>query len=163
MIMMNRAKVTAEPGKQTIVVERMFDAPRDKVFTAMTQKDKLERWWIGPGYTNRVEHLDIRDGGSWRFVQTSSNGDEFSFHGSFHMVSPEMTIQTFEFDGLGERGHVSLQKTELIDVSDSKTKLIATSTFMSVEDRDGMISSGMEEGMQQTYAMLDEVLKDMNL
>jgi hypothetical protein len=78
------------------------------------------------------------------------------------MVSPEMTIQTFEFDGLGERGHVCLQKSELIDVSSGITKLIATSTFMSLEDRDGMIQSGMEEGMQQTYAMLDEVLKDMN-
>jgi uncharacterized protein YndB with AHSA1/START domain len=162
MIMMNRANVTAEPGKQNIVVERMFDAPRDKVFAAMTQKDKLERWWIGPGYTNRVEHLDVRDGGSWQFIQTSANGDEFSFHGSFHLVSPEMTIQTFEFDGLGEAGHVALQKLELVEVGDGRTKLLATSTFMSIEDRDGMISSGMEEGMQQTYDMLDEVLKNMN-
>jgi uncharacterized protein YndB with AHSA1/START domain len=158
---MNRAKVTAEPGQPTMVIERMFDAPRDKVFAAMTQKDKLERWWIGPGYTNRVEHLDVRDGGSWRFVQTSPDGAEFSFHGSFHMVSPEMTVQTFEFDGLAERGHVALQKIELIEVGNGKTKLVSTGTCLSVEDRDGMISSGMEEGMQQTYAMLDEVLKLM--
>ncbi len=156
--MKNRAKVTAEPGKQTIIVERMFDAPRDKVFNAMTQKDKLERWWIGPGLKNQVVHLDVRDGGSWQFIQTNEAGDEFSFHGSYHMVSPEMTIQTFEFDGLGERGHVSLQKMELIEDGD-RTKLLSTSTFLSVEDRDGMVASGMEEGMQQTYAMLDEVLK----
>lgn len=159
---MNRAKVTVEPGTQNIVVERMFDAPRRKVFAAMTQKDKLERWWTGPGYTNRVTHLDVRDGGSWRFVQSDGRGGEFGFHGSFHMVSPEMTIQTFEFEGLGERGHVSLQKTELIETEEGKTKLIATSTFMSVEDRDGMVSSGMEEGMQQTYDMLDRILKEMD-
>jgi uncharacterized protein YndB with AHSA1/START domain len=158
---MNRATVTAEPGKQTIIIERMFDAPRYKVFAAMTQKDKLEKWWIGPGYSNRVEHLDVRDGGSWKFVQTNERGDEFSFHGSYHMVSPEMTIQTFEFDGLGEQGHVSLQKMELVETSDGKTRLLATSTFMSVDDRDGMIQSGMETGMQQTYNKLDEILKEM--
>lgn len=157
---MYKAKVTAEPGTQNIVVERLFAAPRNKVFAAMTEKNKLERWWTGPGYTNRVEHLDVRDGGSWRFVQLGPNGEQFGFHGSFHMVSPEMTIQTFEFEGLGERGHVSLQKTELIEIEPGVTKLIATSTFLSVADRDGMLQSNMEEGMQQTYNALDEVLKD---
>jgi uncharacterized protein YndB with AHSA1/START domain len=161
MITMNRAKITAEPGKQIMTVERIFDAPRDKVFAAMTQKDEVERWWTGPGYTNRIVHFDARDGGSWHFIQTNSNGDEFSFHGSYHMVSPEMTIQTFEFDGLGERGHVSLERMELMDAGNGKTKLLVTSTFLSSEDRDGMIQSGMEEGMQQTYAALDEVLEEM--
>lgn len=159
---MNKAKVTAEPGTPFIHIERMFNASRDKVFAAMTQKDKLERWWTGPGYTNRVVHLDVRDGGSWHFVQSNEKGDEFSFHGSYHMVSPEMTIQTFEFDGLGERGHVSMEKMELIDAGNGTTKLRVTSTFLSVEDRDGMLHSGMEEGMQTTYDRLDEVLKTMN-
>jgi len=158
---MNQAQVTAEPGGQNIIVERVFNAPRDKVFAAMTQKDKLERWWTGPGYTNRVEHLDARDGGSWKFVQSGPNGAEFSFHGSFHLVSPEMTIQTFEFDGLGEPGHVSLQKSELFDLGDGRTKLVATSTFMSAADRDGMLHSNMEEGMQMTYVALDQVLESM--
>jgi uncharacterized protein YndB with AHSA1/START domain len=158
---MNKAAVTAEPGKQTIIIERIFDAPRDKVFAAMTKKDKLEQWWVGPGYTNRVEYLEVRDGGSWKFVQTNEKGDEFSFHGSYHMVSPELTIQTFEYDGLGERGHVSLEKIELTETNDDKTKMLTTSTFISVADRDGMIQSGMEEGMQQTYAKLDEILKEM--
>lgn len=157
---MNRAKVTAETGTSIILIERMFNASRDKVFAAMTQKDKLERWWTGPGYTNRIVHLDVRDGGSWHFVQTNENGDEFSFHGSYHMVSPEMTIQTFEFDGLGERGHVSMEKLELTDAGNGTTKLQVTSTFLSVADRDGMLHSGMEEGMQQTYDRLEEVLKE---
>ena len=77
------------------------------------------------------------------------------------MVSPEMTVQTFEFDGLAERGHVSLQEIEVVEVGYGMTKLVSTGTCLSVEDRDGMISGGMEEGMQQTYAMLDEVLKLM--
>ncbi|MNQ78969.1 hypothetical protein D3C85_938950 [compost metagenome] len=157
---MNRAKVTAETGSSIILIERMFNASRDKVFAAMTQKDKLERWWTGPGHTNRIVHLDVRDGGSWHFIQTSENGHEFSFHGSYHMVSPEMTIQTFEFDGLGERGHVAMEKLELTDAGNGTTKLQVTSTFFSVADRDGMLHSGMEEGMQQTYDRLEEVLKE---
>lgn len=159
--MSNKATVTAEPNTQSIIIEREFDAPRDKVFAAMTEKDKIERWWTGPGYKNRVDEFDPRDGGSWKFVQFNDQGDEFPFHGTFHLVSPELTIQTFEFDGLGEKGHVSLDKSELIDLGDGRTKLIATSTFMSVADRDGMIASGMEDGMQQTYDALDAVLADM--
>jgi uncharacterized protein YndB with AHSA1/START domain len=159
--MSNKAIVTAEPDVQTVKIERMFDAPRDKVFAAMTQKDKLEKWWVGPGYTNRVEQLDARDGGSWKFVQRDKEGHEFSFHGSYHKVSPELIIQTFEFDGLDEPGHVALDKMELIETDDGKTKMVTVSTFMSVADRDGMIQSGMEEGMQQTYSKLDEVLAEM--
>ena len=115
----------------------------------MTQKDKIEQWWIGPGYDVYVEHLDVRDGGLWKFVQRNKEGHEFSFHGIFHHVSPECIIQTTEFDGLPESGHVGLEK------------MVSTGTFMSVADRDGMMQSGMEEGMQQTYAKLDEVLQEM--
>jgi uncharacterized protein YndB with AHSA1/START domain len=157
MIMMNRAKITVEPNQLSFKVERTFNAPRDKVFLAMTEKDKLERWWVGPGYTTRVEHLDAREGGLWRFIQTG-DGWEHGFHGYFHMVSPEMIIQTFEYDGLDERGHVTLQKIELMDIGDGKTKLISTSVFLSAEDRDGMIHSGMEEGLQYSYSKLDEIL-----
>jgi uncharacterized protein YndB with AHSA1/START domain len=78
------------------------------------------------------------------------------------VLSPELSIQTFEFDGLGEPGHVSLDKSELIDLGDGRTKLVTTSTFMNVADRDGMIQSGMEEGLQQTYQALDKVLEEAN-
>src|SRR5258708_39729064 len=158
---MNKATVTAKSGEQNIIIERVFDAPRDKVFAAMTQKDKVEQWWIGPGYDVRVERLDVRDGGSWKFVQRNKEGHEFSFHGVFHHVSPECIIQTTEFDGMPEPGHVGIEKMELFDLGDGKTKLVSTGTFMSVADRDGMLQSGMEEGMQQTYARLDEVLQEM--
>lgn len=158
---MNRATVTATPGGQNIVIERIFNAPRDRVFAAMTQKDKVERWWIGPGYDVRVEQLDARNGGTWKYVQSSKEGHEFSFHGVYHYVSPELIIQTTEFDGLSEAGHVGLEKLELIDLGNGTTKMVSTGTFMSVADRDGMLQSGMEEGMQQTYAKLDEVLQEM--
>ncbi|MBA2284961.1 MAG: SRPBCC family protein [Ktedonobacteraceae bacterium] len=159
---MNKATVTARPGEQNIIIERVFDAPRDKVFAAMTQKDKVEQWWIGPGYDVRVESLDVRAGGSWKFVQSNKEGQEFSFHGVFHYISPECIIQTTEFDGMPEPGHVGLEKMELFDLGNGKTKLVSTGTFMSLADRDGMLQSGMEEGVQQTYARLEEVLQGMH-
>jgi len=158
---MKKAIVTAKPGEQTILIERVFDAPCHKVFAAMTQKQLVERWWIGPGYKVRVECLDARDGGSWKFVQTSEDGQEFVFHGVFHHVSPTCIIQTTEFDGLPEPGHVGLEKVDLLDLGNGTTKLVSFGTFMSVADRDGMVQSGMEAGMQQTFSKLDEVLQEM--
>ena len=155
---MGKAKVTANPGESVVYIERVFDAPRDKVFAAMTQKEKVEKWWVGPGYDVTVEELDAREGGRWRYVQTK--GDEkIAFFGVFHEVSPERTIQTFEFDGMPERGHVSMDKAELIEEG-GKTKLFITSTYFSVADRDGMLQSGMEEGMNNTYDKLEELLKN---
>ena len=156
---MGKAIVVAKPGESTIHIERTFDAPKDKVFAAMTQKDKLEKWWIGPGYDVKIAELDVRDGGKWRIVQ-SKDGQEFGFFGTYHEVSPERIIQTFEFTGLPERGHVSMEKMEMTE-EDGKTTIHVTSTFFSVEDRDGMIQSGMEGGMNNSYDALDEVLQNM--
>jgi uncharacterized protein YndB with AHSA1/START domain len=158
---MNTAIVTAKPGEQTLLIEREFDAPRDKVFKALTQKDLVEKWWVGPGYEVTIEELDARNGGSWKFVQTNKAGQEFSFHGVYHLVSPELIIQTTEFDGMPEPGHVGMERVELQDISKGRTKLVSIGSFATVEDRDGLIASGMEEGMQNTYNKLDEVLRDM--
>jgi uncharacterized protein YndB with AHSA1/START domain len=158
---MNNATVTAGPGEQQLTIEREFDAPRSKVFTTMTRKDLVEQWWIGPGYDVRIEALDAHDGGAWHYVQIDKSGQEFSFHGVFHKVSPELIIQTTEFDGLPEPGHVGIERVELRELSGGRTKMVSTGVFMSVADRDALIQSGMEAGMQATYRKLDEVLRDM--
>jgi uncharacterized protein YndB with AHSA1/START domain len=155
---MNKAIVTAKPGEPFVLIERDFNAPRDKVFKAFTTKELVEKWWVGPGYDVTVEKFDPQEGGSWKFVQRNDKGEEYPFHGSFHRVSPELTIQTFEFDGMPEPGHVSLDKMILTE-QDGKTHMRIESTFMSVADRDGMIASGMEAGMQNTYNQLDKVLE----
>jgi uncharacterized protein YndB with AHSA1/START domain len=160
--MSKKAKVTANAGESVIHVEREFDAPRDKVFKAMTTRELVEKWWLGPGYSVRVEEFDMRDGGQWTFVQTDKDGNEFAFYGTIHeATAPERIIQTFEFSGLPERGHVSMEKMELTDLGNGKTRMNVTSTFFSVEDRDGMVQSGMEDGMQQTYDALDRVLAEL--
>jgi uncharacterized protein YndB with AHSA1/START domain len=160
---MNKATVTAKPGESIIHIERIFDAPREKFFRVVTDKDLIPKWWVGPGYDVQADEMDVREGGRWKFVQTMQDGTKFVFFGSYHEITaPERVVQTFEFSGLPERGHVILEKMELEEVEGNKTKLKVTQSFFSVEDRDGMLQSGMEEGMQNTYNTLDKILAEVD-
>jgi uncharacterized protein YndB with AHSA1/START domain len=157
--MSNKATVTATPGESTIHIERIFDAPREKFYKVITNKELIPKWWVGPGYDVRCEEMEVREGGKWRHVQKMDDGAEFAFFGVYHEIAPnERIIQSFEFSGLPERGHVILEKMELEDVEGGKTKLKVTQSFFSVQDRDGMLASGMEVGLQKTYDTLEELL-----
>jgi uncharacterized protein YndB with AHSA1/START domain len=158
----NDTRITAEPGKQEIIIEREFAAPRELVFEAFTDP-LLYVQWLGPrDLTMRLETFEPRDGGSWRYIQKDANGNEYAFHGVIHDVTaPERIISTFEFEGLPEKGHVILEMTRLEELSGNRTKLTSQSVFLSVADRDGMLQSGMEVGVIDSYDRLDELLKKM--
>ncbi len=154
------AKITAEPGKQELIITREFDAPRALVFRTFTDPD-LYVQWIGPrGLTTTLETFEPRNGGSWRYVQTDQNGNTFAFHGVHHEVlPPERMIGTFEFEGLPETGHVLLQVARFEELPSDRTRLTSQSVFLSVEDRDGMLQTGMQEGINESYERLDELLE----
>lgn len=157
--MSGRTKVEAAPNSHSITITREFDAPRDLVFNAMVDPALIAQWWGPRGYENKIEALEPKSGGNWRFIQTNPDGMEFPFHGVFHDVSrPERIIQTFEFEGLPEPGHVSLQSMQLDALPEDRTKMTSRVVFLTVEDRDGMIQSGMEGGMSEGFERLDEVL-----
>jgi uncharacterized protein YndB with AHSA1/START domain len=158
----NKAKIISEPGKQELFIEREFDAPRDLVFKAFVDPE-LYVQWIGPrGLTTTLETFEPRNGGSWRFIQKDQEGNEFAFHGVNHEVlAPERIIDTFEFEGLPESGHVILETARFEELSGNRTKFTSQSVFQSVEDRDGMLQSGMEEGVNESYERLDELLEKM--
>ncbi len=100
--------------------------------------------------------MDVKPGGIWRFVQHDQDGNEFAFKGVCHEVTPsERLVQTFEFEGMP--GHVALDTLILEDVS-GKTKMTSTSVFQSVEDRDGMLESGMQEGATESLDRLERLL-----
>ncbi|MGZ9166833.1 MAG: SRPBCC family protein [Anaerolineales bacterium] len=154
----NKTKIVAEPGKQELFITREFDAPRELVFKAHADPNLFVQW-IGPrGLTTTLETFEPVSGGKWRFIQKDKDGNEYGFHGVFHEVSQERMIQTFEFDGLPESGHVTLETTKLEALSNGRTRLTAQSVFQSVSDRDGMIQSGMERGVNEGYERLDELL-----
>ncbi|MGZ4949774.1 MAG: SRPBCC family protein [Halobacteriota archaeon] len=157
-----KAKIAAEPGKQELIITREFDAARELVFNAFTDPD-LYVQWIGPrGLVTRLEKFEPRNGGSWRYTQTDRDGNKFAFHGVHHEITPpERLIGTFEFEGLPEPGHVLLQTARFEELRGNRTRLTAQSVFQSVEDRDGMMQSDMEEGVNDSYERLDELLKKL--
>ena len=160
--MTNKTKIIAEPGKQEILIMREFDAPRELVFRAFTDPE-LYVQWLGPrDLTMTLETFEPRDGGSWRYIHKDEDGSEYTFHGVYHEVlSPERIINTFEFEGLPEKGHVVLETVRLEEMPGGRTKLTTQSVFQSVADRDGMLQSGMESGVNDSYERLDELLEKL--
>ena len=157
----NKTTITAEPGALDLFITREFDAPPELVYQAHTDPDLIVQW-LGPReYPTRLETFEPVSGGRWRYLSIGADGNEYGFHGVFHEVSPERIIQTFEFEGLPEAGHVTLETLRLEALPGGRTRLIGQSVFQSVEDRDGMIASGMESGVVDGYARLDELLERM--
>ena len=157
-----KTTITAELGKQEMLITREFDAPRDLVFKAFTDSELIPQWW-GPRYLSTlVDKMDLRAGGEWRFIQRDAEGKEYGFHGVYHeILVPERIIDTFEFEGLPETGHVCLETLTLEALPEGRTRLIAQSVFQSVADRDGALYSGMAEGVEDTYNRLAELLEKL--
>jgi uncharacterized protein YndB with AHSA1/START domain len=157
--MANQTKVTATPGGREIIIEREFEAQREKVWEAWTNPDLLKQW-LGPkGYEMTVEKYEAKDGGSYRYIHKDPDGNEFTFRGVFHgFYKPYKAVQTFEFEGLPEPGHVSLDTILLDDLGNGRTKVKTISVFQTPEDRDGMVQSGMEKGLREGYERLDDLL-----
>lgn len=144
------------PAEREIRVERIFNAPRDRVFAAMTDPELIPQWWGPRKYATTVDKMDVRVGGDWRFVCRDDDGAEEGFRGSYREITaPERIAQTFEWEPMA--GYVVLETATLEDLGD-QTKLVNVSLFFTTEERDGMLASGMEEGLNETYERLDEVL-----
>ncbi len=160
--MPNKTTITAEPGKHDILITREFDAPRELVFKAFTDPE-LYVQWLGPRRLKMtLEKFEPKSGGSWRYTHKDEKGNEFGFHGVNHEVTfPERIIGTFEFEGLPEKGHVSLETVRLQELPGGRTRLTNVAVFQTVADRDGMLRSGMEKGMGESFERLDELIVKM--
>lgn len=107
----------------------------------------------------KVDRFEPGSGGYWRFVHSDQAGNEFGFHGVTHEVaSPERIIKTFEFEGLPDPGHVSLETAPFEALPGDRTRVTTHAVYQSVADRDGMIQGDMERGVNDSYDRLDEVL-----
>jgi uncharacterized protein YndB with AHSA1/START domain len=147
-------KVTT-PSDREIVSERVFDAPRERVFAAFTDPELIPRWWGPRDTTTIVDQMDVRPGGAWRFVHRGPDG-ETGFRGTYREVAPpERIVQTFEWEGMP--GHVVVE-TAIFEDLGGRTKLTNISLFQTTEERDGMLASGMEAGLTESHDRLDELL-----
>jgi uncharacterized protein YndB with AHSA1/START domain len=153
---MATTQLIAEPGMPQVVITREFDAPRELLFRAYTDPELIVQW-LGPrALTMTVDRHEARDGGRWRFTHRDADGNEYGFHGVYHGTpSLDGIVRTFEFEGAP--GHVSLE-TATFEERGGRTLLRLNSVFQSVEDRDGMVQSGMEQGVNEGMERLDELL-----
>ena len=149
-------EIVADRDVPLVRIIREFDAPPEKVFRAHTDPALIVQW-LGPRNTEmRIDHFDCRTGGSWRYLHLS-DGEEYGFHGCFHEVRPsELIVQTFTFEGYPDG--VALERLELEDIGDGRTRLTATSLVDSFEGRDAFLASGMDTGVREGYQRLDELL-----
>lgn len=153
----HRASVTT-PSEREIRIERIFNAPRERVWQAMTDPLLVAQWW-GRGNKLVIERMEVERGGRWRFVEHGPDG-QHRFEGRYREVTPpERSVSTFEWDGMP--GHVVVNTVTLEDLGDGRTRLVTVSLFHTREERDGMLHSGMEQGMNQSYEALDRVLPEV--
>lgn len=154
---LGKARLTT-PSERTVHTEREFDAPREDVWRAFTDRDLFARWW-GRGNPLDIEKLEVTKGGHWRVVEHAPEGPQ-GFEGRYREVTaPERLVQTFEWDGMP--GYSSVTTTTFEDLGGSRTRLVTDSQFMTTEERDGMMGTGMEEGLEASYAALGRVLESL--
>lgn len=151
--------VISTPSDTEIRIERVFDAPRQLVWECYTDPDLL-REWLGPRrLTMRVEEYDVQVGGSYRYVHSDDEGNEYVFFGEFlEIEEPDFIVQTFNFV-MDPPIPPAIDRADFEDLGDGRTRIVTNSKFESKDLRDGMIQSGMETGVVEGYAQLDELLE----
>jgi uncharacterized protein YndB with AHSA1/START domain len=151
----NPARVTTS-GEREVTIEREFAAPRERVFAAFVDAEQIVQWWGRRESTTIVDKMEARDGGDWRFVERNPDGSENAFRGSYREVNePERIVYTFEWEGMP--GYVCLEQVDF-EAHGERTRIVTKTTFFAQGERDGMLESGMEIGLNESYEMLDELL-----
>ena len=152
----HETEIIVDPKLPLVRIIREFDATPAQVFRAHTDPELVVQW-LGPrDLEMTVDRWDCRSGGSYRYKHTRP-GEEHWFNGCFHELrQDELIIQTFTYEGFPDG--VSLERMEIQDLGDGRSRLVATSLVDSFEGRDAFVASGMESGIVQGYERLDELL-----
>ena len=151
------ARVTL-PADEQILITREFDAPKHLVYRAWTEPELVRRWWhANRGEVKSVE-IDLRVGGTWRYVMVADGGYEFGFHGEYREIVPnERIVSTEVYEGIPDaEEHAALDTLTLTEV-DGRTTLTVLVEHPTKEGRDAHINSGMEDGMQDAMDLLEQV------
>jgi uncharacterized protein YndB with AHSA1/START domain len=152
--------VLTTPSDLEVVGVRVFDAPRELVFRALTDPALVPRWW-SPYQATTVETMDVRVGGAWRYIDRVPNQGELAFSGEYRELRPpERVSRTFNFELIGP-GHEAVETIVLEELAGGRTRMTNIMSFLSVEDRDGMLQSGMESGYAKSLSQLDALLNEL--
>lgn len=145
---------------EEIQMTRLFDAPRELVFEAMSKPEHVRRWWgqLGEGYSVPVCEIDLRVGGKWRFVNRHPQGDAV-FYGEYREITPPSRIVFTEiFEPYPESVSVV---TSVLTEEGGKTRFTATVRYPSREVRDIVLGTGMERGAGISYDRLEDLVAEL--
>jgi uncharacterized protein YndB with AHSA1/START domain len=158
---MNKNNLEVDRGERAIRMSRIFAAPRELVWKVCTDPLLVPQWW-GPSYlTTVVDKMDVSVGGTWRYIQRDSDGNEYAFRGIYKEVTPpERLTYTFEFEPMA--GHISIETLMFDELPDGKTRITAITTYTTLEDLEGVLQSGMESGAVETWDRLEELLAEVS-
>ncbi len=152
---LGKTNFVVAPGKQEITVTRLLNAPRERIFKAMTDPLLIPKWWGPRKYETLVDKREARPGGQWRFINRDDSGKEHAFHGVYHSIdAPRRIVDKFEYEG--EPGHVLLE-FHTLEARGAQTLLTTHVIYESVADRDGMVAAGMEYGQNEGLERLEEL------
>jgi uncharacterized protein YndB with AHSA1/START domain len=146
------------PTDEQILITREFDAPKHLVYRAWTTPELVKRWWSGHQGEMTIVEIDLRVGGRWRYVMVADGGHEVAFHGEYREIVPDQRIvntEVYEMPGAPE-GEGALNIVTFTEV-DGRTTLTLLVQAASKQDRDAIVSSGMEVGMQQQMGLLEQL------
>jgi uncharacterized protein YndB with AHSA1/START domain len=148
--------VVTTPTDTQILITREFAAPRRAVFRVLTEPELIKKWWSGGFGEVVIAEVDLRVGGHWRYVMTA-DGQEVGFHGEYREVVPgERFVCTEIYEGVPGGSAPALCSYDLIE-EDGRTTLRLLTEMASKEDRDALLASGMEAGVQAGYDLLEEL------
>jgi uncharacterized protein YndB with AHSA1/START domain len=150
------------PTDEQILITRGFDAPKHLVYKAWTTPELVKRWWSGRRGAVTIAEIDLRVGGTWRYVMVADGGFEVGFHGEYREIVPdERIVSTEVFEGPwpvdGEPAVVTTTFTE----ADGRTTLSLLMQVASKEERDAILNTGMEGGIHEQMEILDEILAEL--
>ena len=147
--------VVTLPSATQILITRTFDASRPLVYTAWTTPDLIKRWWGGDRGVVTSAEVDLRVGGTWRYVLQANGGFEVAFHGEYREIIPnERIVATEVFEGMPDAEALT---TNTFTEHEGRTTLSILVRHTSQEHRDAHINSGMEGGMQEAMDHLERV------
>jgi uncharacterized protein YndB with AHSA1/START domain len=154
------AKLTL-PTDEQILITREFDAPRHLVYRAWTTPELVRRWWSGHRGEVTIAEIDLRVGGAWRYVMIATGGQEVGFHGEFREIVPnERIVFTEIYEGPWPEGEPALNTATFTEV-DGRTTLALLTQLSSRAERDAILETGMETGVQEQMDVLEEVAKSL--
>src|SRR5688500_13274451 len=147
------------PTDEQILIKREFDAPKHLVYKAWTTPELVKRWWNAKRGEMTIAEIDLRVGGTWRYVMVADGGFEVGFHGEYREIVPNERIVSTEVcegmpEGAPEEGTLN---TATFTEAEGRTTLTVLVQAPSKEVRDAIIDSGMEAGMQDAMDLLEQV------